>query len=270
MSGRRSRSGSPQRRRSRSPPRQHRRENTAGTSRDSGKEYERYRHGDHRDRDQLSSNARRRSQSPTRRDEYRQPRSDLGGNHSKYSPTKYESSRIHHSDRNYNRQHRDTEHDDSKPNLTRESSSQRDHGRDKREDFRHAIKEEQPKQSEASDSPQKPEEPKQEPNFGLSGKLTADTNTLRGIVIKYNQPPEARISPIRWRLYEFKDNEEPRIIYVHRQSAYLIGREAKVLWATCAESSNISASMSFSSCIIPRLQISRCSIHPCLGSTLVI
>ncbi len=68
---------------------------------------------------------------------------------------------------------------------------------------------------------------KQEPNFGVSGKLAAETNTLRGVVLKYNEPPEAAVCPVRWRLYEFKD-DNCNIIYIHRQSAFLIGREQKV------------------------------------------
>lgn len=70
---------------------------------------------------------------------------------------------------------------------------------------------------------------KDKPNFGLSGKLTEETNTFRGVVIKYSEPPEAR-KPIktRWRLYPFKDGESLEVMYIHRQSAYLLGRERKI------------------------------------------
>lgn len=70
---------------------------------------------------------------------------------------------------------------------------------------------------------------KEKPNFGLSGKLTEETNTYRGVVIKYSEPPEAR-KPIktRWRLYPFKDGEALEVMYIHRQSAYLLGRERKI------------------------------------------
>ncbi|SCV74816.1 BQ2448_7845 [Microbotryum intermedium] len=71
-----------------------------------------------------------------------------------------------------------------------------------------------------------------EPNFANSGALAAETNTLRGVVLKYNEPPEAR-KPVRsWRLYVFKGKEqlgmpflEQDLILVHRQSAYLFGRD---------------------------------------------
>nr|XP_019949042.1 PREDICTED: smad nuclear-interacting protein 1 [Paralichthys olivaceus] len=69
---------------------------------------------------------------------------------------------------------------------------------------------------------------KEKPNFGLSGALTEDTNTFRGVVIKYNEPPEARIPKRRWRLYPFKNDEPLPVMYVHRQSAYLLGRQRKI------------------------------------------
>ncbi|XP_028326766.1 smad nuclear-interacting protein 1 [Gouania willdenowi] len=69
---------------------------------------------------------------------------------------------------------------------------------------------------------------KEKPNFELSGALTEDTNTFRGEVIKYNEPPEARIPKRRWRLYPFKNDEPLPVMYVHRQSAYLMGRQRKI------------------------------------------
>ncbi|XP_038077612.1 FHA domain-containing protein DDL-like [Patiria miniata] len=70
-----------------------------------------------------------------------------------------------------------------------------------------------------------PPKEKEKPNFGTSGKLTEDTNTYRGIVIKYNEPPEARKPKRKWRFYVFKGDEELPIVHIHRQSAYLLGRE---------------------------------------------
>merc|ERR1711972_1262330 len=65
-------------------------------------------------------------------------------------------------------------------------------------------------------------------NLGLSGALTEDANTVAGVVVKYSEPPEARKPKTKWRLYVFKGNEELPILYVHRQSAYLLGRDRKV------------------------------------------
>ncbi|CAL8462718.1 g2251 [Coccomyxa elongata] len=77
------------------------------------------------------------------------------------------------------------------------------------------------------------EEPKQavevEPNYGLSGKLAEESNTVRGVVMLHNEPPEARKPSLRWRLYTFKNGEpfgEP--LYIHRQSCYIFGRERRV------------------------------------------
>ncbi|CAJ0578396.1 unnamed protein product, partial [Mesorhabditis spiculigera] len=73
-----------------------------------------------------------------------------------------------------------------------------------------------------------PPEEKQKVNLGLSGKLAEDTNLFRGVVIKYNEPPEAKKPKTRWRLYPFKGDEALPTLYVHRQSAYLVGRDRVV------------------------------------------
>ncbi|CAI4225197.1 unnamed protein product [Auanema sp. JU1783] len=77
----------------------------------------------------------------------------------------------------------------------------------------------------------KEEEPvieKEKVIMATSGKLAEDTNTFRGVVVKYNEPPEAKMPTLRWRLYPFKGEESLPALYVHRQSAYLIGRDRKV------------------------------------------
>ncbi|KAM0750471.1 SMAD/FHA domain-containing protein [Meredithblackwellia eburnea MCA 4105] len=64
-----------------------------------------------------------------------------------------------------------------------------------------------------------------EPNFAPSGALAAETNTFQGVVLKYNEPPEAR-KPVRaWRLYVFKGKEQVEMFVVNKQSAYLFGRD---------------------------------------------
>eukprot|EP00108_Taenia_solium_P000148 TsM_000635200 transcript=TsM_000635200 gene=TsM_000635200 len=65
--------------------------------------------------------------------------------------------------------------------------------------------------------------PKEQPNFELSGKLAADTNTYKGVVIKYNEPEDARKPTAFWRLYPFKGNEALKVMHIHRQSGYLVG-----------------------------------------------
>jgi len=73
-----------------------------------------------------------------------------------------------------------------------------------------------------------PEVPKEGVNLGLSGALTEDTNTFNGVVIKYSEPPEARVPKRRWRFYVFKGEETLPTLHLHRQSAYLMGRDRKV------------------------------------------
>ena len=72
-------------------------------------------------------------------------------------------------------------------------------------------------------------EPEPEPDFGLSGVLAAETNTVNGVVLKYNEPPEKEMPSKRWRLYVFKSGkplDEP--LKVHTQSWYLFGRDRRV------------------------------------------
>lgn len=69
---------------------------------------------------------------------------------------------------------------------------------------------------------------KEEPNFKLSGKLTEYTNTYNGVVIMYNEPVEARKPKTKWRLYPFKGEQALTMLQLHRQSAFLLGRDRKV------------------------------------------
>ncbi|KAK3813417.1 MAG: SMAD/FHA domain-containing protein [Benniella sp.] len=86
---------------------------------------------------------------------------------------------------------------------------------------------------EEAERKQKPvvaEEDKEKPNFGLSGALAAETNTTaNGTLLKYNEPPEARKPKQRWRLYVFKDGKEIDVLHIHRQSAFLFGRDRNVV-----------------------------------------
>ncbi|KAI9465073.1 SMAD/FHA domain-containing protein, partial [Lactarius psammicola] len=71
------------------------------------------------------------------------------------------------------------------------------------------------------------------PNFAPSGLLAAATNTVKNAdgtstLLKYNEPPEARKPIVGWRLYVFKGDEQLELLHIHRQSAYLIGRDRTV------------------------------------------
>jgi len=80
------------------------------------------------------------------------------------------------------------------------------------------------KQKVKEEAPKEPEKPSME----LSGKLLEDTNVFNGVVIKYSEPEEARKPKRRWRFYVFKGDETLPVMHIHRQSAYLIGKDRKV------------------------------------------
>ncbi|KAH9953342.1 hypothetical protein BC827DRAFT_1366666 [Russula dissimulans] len=78
-----------------------------------------------------------------------------------------------------------------------------------------------------------PPEDKAKPNFAQSGLLAAATNTVKhadgtSTLLKYNEPPEARKPLVGWRLYVFKGDEQVDLLHIHRQSAYLVGRDRTV------------------------------------------
>lgn len=47
-----------------------------------------------------------------------------------------------------------------------------------------------------------------EPVFEASGLLAKESNNKNGVALKYAEPPEARKSKKKWRLYVFKDGKE--------------------------------------------------------------
>ncbi|CAH7673414.1 SMAD/FHA domain-containing protein [Phakopsora pachyrhizi] len=83
------------------------------------------------------------------------------------------------------------------------------------------------------DRPESPDSPEAEnldqPNFNQSGKLAAETNSLKGVVLKYHEPPEARRPNKKYRLYVFKGSEQIDLLHIYQQSAYLIGRDRVVV-----------------------------------------
>ncbi|MCJ1425772.1 Smad nuclear-interacting protein 1 [Sticta canariensis] len=74
---------------------------------------------------------------------------------------------------------------------------------------------------------------KQKPNYAPSGKLAAETNTVANtsIVLKYNEPPEARLPPTSspWRLYIFKGDSVLDTLHLQTSSCWLFGRERLVV-----------------------------------------
>ena len=69
--------------------------------------------------------------------------------------------------------------------------------------------------------------------FGLSGALSRDASsglvTLAGRALKYAEPAEARAPDKHWRLHVFKGAAEVgEPLRLHRQSAFLVGRDRSV------------------------------------------
>lgn len=123
-------------------------------------------------------------------------------------------------DKNFERQQRD---------RSRNESKRHDNHRRREENGDFGLNSNaEPPHSEGNSEVKTENQPKERPNFETSGKLTEDTNTFRGVVIKYNEPPEAMIPKRRWRLYPFKGDTPLPVLHIHRQSAFLLGRERKI------------------------------------------
>ena len=43
-------------------------------------------------------------------------------------------------------------------------------------------------------------------------------------MLKWTEPDDARKPVDRWRIYEYKNGEQVKILHIHRQSAFLVGR----------------------------------------------
>ncbi|KAF8635950.1 hypothetical protein AX15_000116 [Amanita polypyramis BW_CC] len=112
----------------------------------------------------------------------------------------------------------------------RDRQRDRDHyDRERARDRRSAS----PRRSRSRSASPASDRNKAKPNFAPSGLLAAETNTVRATsgektVLKYNEPPEARRPTVGWRLYVFKGNEQLDLLHIHKQSAYLIGRDRLV------------------------------------------
>ena len=77
----------------------------------------------------------------------------------------------------------------------------------------------------------KEEAPKFKADFGLSGALAKDEKTgniVNGVVLKFTEPTDAAKPSQLWRFYVFKGDEIIETLHLHRQSAYLLGRDDRV------------------------------------------
>lgn len=132
------------------------------------------------------------------------------------SPLRRENSHPRHRERNERSRSKDRRDDSSR--------RRNDQHKQKRSPEETRVK----RESSAEWGKSTVKEEKEKPNFELSGKLTEDMNTVNGVVIKYSEPLDAKKPKRRWRLYPFKGEKALPTLYIHRQSAYLMGRDRKV------------------------------------------
>lgn len=159
-------------------------------SRDNKQDRSRENRRDHSKRDERAQHKKRSDKSPERDDRRGRSRSrEREGRNSRYSKDQ---------NRQFNRRNR---------NEPPESSfvKMRDNREPSPEWGQQGVKKE-PKETKE----------KEKPNFGLSGKLTEDRNTVNGVVIKYAEPADARKPKRRWRLYPFKGEKALPTLYIHR------------------------------------------------------
>jgi len=55
--------------------------------------------------------------------------------------------------------------------------------------------------------------------------LAKESKTFEGVELKFTEPPEIRMPTKKWRLYEFKGDEQTRVLHLHRCATYLFGRD---------------------------------------------
>ncbi|KAL5010953.1 hypothetical protein ScPMuIL_013258 [Solemya velum] len=150
------------------------------------------------------------------------------------SPGRYKSKKHKdgYRDRHKHHRSRDEHHRQIKPEPAEEQRRDREQNNERRREKRRQV-DQFGDLSEAfgvgvPDPSQDVKIEKEGPNFEVSGKLAEDTNTYKGVVIKYNEPPEARKPKKRWRLYAFKGENVLPMLQIHRQSAFLMGRDRVV------------------------------------------
>jgi len=55
-----------------------------------------------------------------------------------------------------------------------------------------------------------------------------EEDAVHGVAVKYSEPSDKKIPAQKWRLYVFKEDKQQDVFRIHRQSAYLIGKDRRV------------------------------------------
>ncbi|KIP10210.1 hypothetical protein PHLGIDRAFT_85408 [Phlebiopsis gigantea 11061_1 CR5-6] len=184
------------------------------------------------------------SRSPRRSHHSENPDSRSRGSRRDYGESSRRETR--YSERDNDRRRDDRRRDEPQSNRGRDnrdyergSSSRRERDRGDRAErgrdgpSRRSASPQRRSGSQSAKSRSKSPEDKAKPNFKPSGLLAAATKTVEHkdgtkTVLKYHEPPEARKPLVGWRLYVFKGQEQTEVLHIHRQSAYLIGRDRLV------------------------------------------
>ncbi|KAM4699995.1 smad nuclear-interacting protein 1 [Discoglossus pictus] len=152
----------------------------------------------------------------------RQPRERWEEEHHRRDRHRDQAGRGRYNHQRHRNRDREEEH------LRDQEAEREVHNNRRRERRQREEQEREPENQETSNPDDEEPGNKEKPNFELSGALLEDTNTFRGVVIKYSEPAEARVPKKRWRLYPFKNDEALPVMYIHRQSAYLLGRMRRI------------------------------------------
>lgn len=194
--------------------------------RKSRKEREQDDRRDRRGRSDRSDSRERRFSSSSNRDRERERKRSRSRSREERSEKRSKRKKEKRStSRSASRHSRDQEHADSNKVPTSEISSSR-----------HVwgnvgLEEEYELKKRKENGEDIPEEEKVKPNFGLTGALAKDEvtgNIYNGVLLKWSEPLDAAPPPRGWRIYVFKDDKIIETLYLHRQSAYLFGRETRV------------------------------------------
>ncbi|SAL98868.1 hypothetical protein [Absidia glauca] len=161
--------------------------------------------------------------SETRRRHSRSPPSSRRSRYDDRSPPRRRRSYSRSPPRRDDRQKEDNRSSKSHSNSNRRGDRRQGNDGDRRQKYTWGRRSASPEEEEEEEI-----EP-EAPNYGLSGKLAAETNTVNGVELKYNEPGEAAKPKQHWRFYVFKGSEQIDLLHVHRQSAFLIGRDRKVV-----------------------------------------
>jgi len=146
----------------------------------------------------------------------RKERTDSNNRQSNYSSDKLAGK--------WDKEHSDSENEDERENMKNKRSKKFDRDLSYLDQNNPTNEQSKQKTSGALNDG----EVKQGPNMALSGKLMEDTNVFNGVTVKYSEPPEAKKPKRRWRFYVFKGEETMPVLHLHRQSAYLLGKDRKV------------------------------------------